>query len=587
MKISILKRHPAHTATSARALAAVLALSGLALLFGAQGSAQQAAPSKTTTEFSARVTVHELRLDVSVENLLGQPVEDLTAGDFKVSEDREPREIVRFERWSEGARTLEPRGATQESDLEPAPAPQITLAFDMSSIGPNWLPQVKRALDHLKLWLNDAPEGVQWSVVLLSQRPAVVLPPTADITRIDAALDQVMDFTRKGKGQIWKGGELLAFADPTGATSALPSSRVALSSQTSQQDLMARQRSDFDRRDQFQQFNRLRTQTLQRMPLAQGLTRLMGASSYSPRPKAILLLYAEPPHPAVARDIDSSVMSALASARTPWKEVSALAGTLGVRFYGLNILGLNKKIAETPEVPTADENPFAFGSEQLSRYLSGGTGGLTAALNTPEIMAHRAIVESRNRYRLVIRVPHGHDGKTHELDIRLPGKPTLTVRAPGRYVDLSPLATLQQQLATPAFYNKTGGSIPVHLTIVPSPKPGEERRLGIMVAVPLERMGLMLDSSGGMSGSVRVYLAFYGANDEPQSLQEWTRRIQITPAEAREMSQQRFLFTGAFIPPADTSSMAVGIYDPLDGTVGLTSARLVGNAPALNAGTSG
>jgi len=519
-----------------------------------------------------------------VENLLGQPVADLTAGDFRISEDGEPRTIVRFERWREGARSVERPGESPETDLDPAPPPQITLAFDMSSIGPNWLPQVKRALDHLQLWLDNAPSGVLWSVVLLSQRPAVVLPPTSDIQKIDRALDHVMDFTRKGKGQIWRGGDLLSVAAPTGTTSGLPSLRVASSARTSQRDLLARQRSDFDRRDQFQQFNRLRAQTLQRMPLAQGLTRLMGASSYSSRPKAILLLYAEPPHPAVAADIDSSVMSALASARTPWKEVAALAGSLGVRFYGLNILGLNKIIAESPEVPTADENPFALGSEQPSRYLSGGTGGLTASLNTPEIMAQRAIVESRNRYRIVIRVPHGHDEQTHDLDIRLPGKPTLSVRGPDHYIDLSPLATLQQQLATPAFYRKAGGSIPVHLTVVPSPKPGEERRLGIMVTAPLERMGLMADSRGGMSGSVRVYLAFYGGNDEPQSLQEWTREIRISGDEAKEMDQQRFLFTGAFIPPADTRSMAVGIYDPLDGTVGLTSARLAEGRTAADGG---
>jgi VWFA-related protein len=120
------------------------------------------------TASPASAQVEERVIYASVVDQAGQPVTDLTAGDFVVREDRFAREILRV------SRAYEPM--------------QIALLVDNSQALESHVSDLRRGISALVKGLHEAN---QIALISLASRPTIVVDYTRDLPRLEAGVSRI------------------------------------------------------------------------------------------------------------------------------------------------------------------------------------------------------------------------------------------------------------------------------------------------------------------------------------------------------------------------------------------------------------
>ncbi|MCP3959514.1 MAG: VWA domain-containing protein [bacterium] len=185
--------NPIPSTTTSRWSPATALLAAALVATGAPLAAQQ-----TDTIFSEEIEVKVVNVEVVVTDKAGQPISDLTMEDFEVLEDGKPVQLTNFyavdnagaslgagqmpEAGDESAEPARPAGSTQRLHL--------VIYVDNLNIRPE---NRKHLFEKLRTHLREqgALPGTRAMLVAMNQRLEVVVPFTDDLTKIDAALDEI------------------------------------------------------------------------------------------------------------------------------------------------------------------------------------------------------------------------------------------------------------------------------------------------------------------------------------------------------------------------------------------------------------
>ncbi len=182
-----------------RALAVIAA--GMATLVGAAAPAQQQEPQP---RFVDSIEVRVVNLDVVVTDADGVPVTDLTRDDFTLLVNGEPRPLTNFLNLHTAADATPPAAAVPptteaapEAGMVPTPPPlRLIVAvdlFNLERLRGNWV------FKQIEEFLATRPAGVdEVAVVVLDERLRVRCPPTTDMARVKATLDEVSRESPRG-----------------------------------------------------------------------------------------------------------------------------------------------------------------------------------------------------------------------------------------------------------------------------------------------------------------------------------------------------------------------------------------------------
>ncbi len=520
---------------------------GLALLIVATATPSAQVVTDGLPVFTDRVEVNLVTLRVVVTTLLDHPVTDLTRDDFEIWEDGERREITHFERVSDG-RIDEPRAGNVRAadDILPPPSDLqrlVVLAFDSSSVED--LPFQRRAITAAQDFVNaHSDAGVQWSVALVGGDPRCLVPPTTDTKTVFEGLNSLHNLF---------GGVL------TGRTE-LPVSFRA----TSQAPLMAGTWCSLS----------MAEQAVGMPETTRALTNLFKAYGAIPGAKACVFF-----HPGSSSDapfagcggLNSRDMMRYRDITNLWLDVARQASTAGFKIYGMSSRGLEVPVANADSRTSAvfaKRSILSFSTTEAAAILAVRTGGDTFESNDLEMVIDTATRDTGAYYSLAFIVPHAHDGKIHDIDVKVHGRGPLKVRHKKGYYDFDPRTILVEQLATPSEFSKQGGALPVELDLHTKIVGDDRMEVKITAATPLSSLAL-IPLNDGLSGNIDVFLAVHDDSGHLRGITEDQQRIFVPgkPAGSKHMHLERRILV-----PATENTVTIAIYDPISGLSGMDSA---------------
>ena len=554
----------------ANARIAILAAAAMAATALAAGAAD-------TGTFSGTVEVNTVNVDVMVTRK-GKPVTGLTRDDFILFEDGEVREITNFARIENGA-VYSGDAAEPVSDARDVRFRRhVAIVFDLNFIEK---PNVYRAVKTLRKFIAArSGDDVDWSVAVVGSAAKILLPFTSDLSAVDEALSSVTSMpTYRALHQI----DQSLFTDPLRlavTSNELPANYLLESPGSDPQGL-----ANFATREQA--FRSLQPY----MILARGLTDIFRAYATVEGKKACLLVTGKmvlnpapgriatatvesyPPRPQHGMDpISASVLDRV---NEIWETVIRIANAAGFRIYATNAMGLDDAMlyhdAASKWAGTGRPSDSIADWETLPRMLADGTGGRYLVTNTIRPVLEAVDTEMKTSYSLAFQPPHGHDGRYHTIRVKL-AHGGGTIRSRRGYYDFPPEAVLADQLLTPASFPKTGGDLPLVVT-VDTKRQGDHLDVSATAITGIGHLTLVPVASG-FAGDVDIWLAIYGPDGEVRSVERKSQHFEV-PREALDAAmKQPFRYTMRFTLPPGAYTVAMAIADTHGGSTGLAHAAI-------------
>ncbi len=498
-------------------------------------AAEPGAESATEPEstFTDQIEVNLVDLNVVVTTFWGRPITGLTRDDFEVFEDGEPREISHFTRVIDGVPDSAGDIAMLPGEAEvPAATAQPAMAFDRSIIlafdAAIQRPYFKRALKAARNFVGESSgERIWWSVVVLADRPYSVLPLTGDVPRVVAALDAMLAHNAEGSRVQVPVPAVAKRAQLDG-----PWCRLAFTEQSLAFPYAAASLSEIFR----------------------AYASVLGAKS--------VVVYQQGMGGGWVNSAGGMLRAR--SHIELWRDLGRQATSAGFKVYAMDVLGLNlpggvgsgslrAMLHQTPSISVANYGPTA---------LARDTGGDFFALNHLDEAVKAAAREMSTYYTLAFVAPHGHDGEAHDVKVAVRGRPWLEVRHSSGFFDVDPRTLLVEHLASPAYFPKRGGELPVRLEVA---APAGE--LIATAAAPVEHLTLVPEGAARVA-EVDFFVAVHDESGALVSLEQDRYRIETT-AGGGEIELA--------VPvrrPETAYSVTVALYDPVSGLSGIASERV-------------
>ncbi len=519
---------------------------GLALLILATATPSAQVVTDGLPVFTDRVEVNLVTLRVVVTTLLDHPVTDLTRDDFEIWEDGERREITHFERVTDG-RIDEPGAGNVRAadDILPPPSDLqrlVVLAFDSSSV-PDMPYQRRAAAAAQDLVTAHSGSGVQWSVALVGGDPRCLVPPTTDTETVVEGLSSLRGLFG---GVLAQRTELPVSFRLAGEAPLMAGAWCSLS---------------------------MAEQALGMPETTRALTNLFKAYGAIPGAKACVFFHPGPSSAPFAGcgDLNSRDMMRYVDTTDLWQDVARQASTAGFKIYGMSSRGLEVPVANADSrhsATLAKRSSLSFSTTDAAAILAVRTGGDTFESNDLEMVIDTATRDTGAYYSLAFIVPHAHDGKIHDIDVKVHGRGPLKVRHKKGYYDFDPRTILVEQLATPSEFSKQGGALPVELDLHTKIVGDDRMEVKITAATPLSSLAL-IPLNDGLSGNIDVFLAVHDDSGHLRGITEDQQRIFVPgkPAGSKHMNLERRILV-----PATENTVTIAIYDPISGLSGMDSA---------------
>jgi len=520
---------------------------GLVLLIVATATPSAQVATDGLPVFTDRVEVNLVTLRVVVTTLLDHPVTDLTRDDFEIWEDGERREITHFERVTDG-RIDEPGAGNVRAadDILPAPSDLqrlVVLAFDTSSVED--LPFQRRAITAAQEFVTaNSDSGVQWSVALVGGDPRCLVPPTTDTKTVVEGLSSLHKLFG---GVLARRTELPVSFRATSQAPVLAGAWCSLS---------------------------MAEQAVGMPETTRALTNLFKAYGAIPGAKACVFF-----HPGSSSStpfagcggLNSRDMMRYRDITNLWLDVARQASTAGFKIYGMSSRGLQIPMdnadSRTSGVFTK-RSILSLSTTEAAAILTVRTGGDTFESNDLGMVIGTAMRETGTYYSLAFTAPHPHDGKSHDIDVKVHGQGPLKVRHKKGQFDFDPRTILVEQLATPSEFPKQGGALPVDLDLHTQIVGDDRMEIEITAVTPLSSLAL-IPLNGGLSGNIEVFLAVHDDSGQLRGITEDQQRISVP---GRLAGSEPMHLERRILVPASENTVTIAIYDPISGLSGMQSA---------------
>lgn len=540
-----------------------------------QAAEPPAAPAPAADDqnvFFDRVDVDIVNVDVYVTDRRGEPVTDLTAGDFEVFEDGRPMEITNFYAVADG------RPAVAEAPAESVgeTAPQAA-ADGAAAPAERFEPPEDQRL-HLVVYvdnLNIRPENRAWVFEAVRRFVYQHARPEDRVMLVtyDRSLHVRQPFT----------------SDPELVVAALEEAGK-LTAGSAARDMEWRQAlRDIERTANLGQAETIARSFAQNLYHETGTTiaaakAMVGMLAGVVGRKA--LLYVSDGLPLVAgedlyvavQERHSTVGSRLRSRQFDlaprYRELAAQANGGEVTLYMLEARGLEvaSSVSAESRGSTLPHGRFAIEAARDANLeaplleLAEATGG-QAILNTNAVdrMLDRVARDFRTYYSIGYRAAHARDGRYHRIEVR-PKRPGLTVRHRDGYRGKSAeIAMIDTTLAALHF---DFGSNPLGARLeLGSPRSDGDRLFAVTVTVRVPIGALTLVPQGEVHrGRVRLWL---GVIDDEGGvspvLEQQPLELAVPEAEIEQAMASFYTYQFEVRIDAGRQRVAVGLWDELGG----------------------
>jgi VWFA-related protein len=492
------------------------------------------------TTFTEEIEVNLVDLKVVVTSFWGRPVTSLTRDDFEIWEDGERREISHFALVTDGlvdgaaeVSAPPPSGATWSGTAQPTTTfdRSIILAFDSAIDRPHLRRALKAARDFVA---EHSGDRIWWSVVMLAARPHSLLPLTNDAREVVETLDSLLAQNAALRSRF------LFPAPPVPRSPHLegPWCRLVLTEQS-----------------------------LSYPYEAYNLSEIFRAYASVPGAKACVI-YKQ----GTGGYFFAGALGFMQLRRHMdlWRDLGRQASSAGFKVYTMDVRGLNY-----PGGGSADGNvsaaisrrPGSIGGGPIA--LAYNTGGAAYALNHLDEALEAAARETGTYYSMAFVAPHDHDGRAHDLEVKVPGRRWLQVRHSSGFYDVDPRTLLVEHLAAPAHFPKDGGLLPLTLQ-VSSRRSGEDELDLTATATTLAESLTLVPKEGARVAEVDLFVAVHDSTGALVSLKQEQGRVRApAAAEQVELSVPLHL---RLSPGSYTLSLA--LYDPVSDLSGIATTEI-------------
>jgi len=521
-------------------------LMGLAWILVTLPAAHAQVVTSDLPVFTDRVEVNLVTLRVIVTTALDRPVTDLNREDFEIWEDSEHREITHFERVTDGSIDDVGDGSFRETSHISPPSSDlrrlVVLAFDSSSVAD--LPYQRRAVVAARDFVaahNDS--GIHWSVALVGGDPRCLVPPTTDAESVVEGLDSLR---RLFKGVAAHRTELpVSFRVPS-ETPRLAGSWCRLT---------------------------MTEQALFMPETTRALTNLFRAYGAIPGAKACVFFHPGPTGATFAGCGGLNSLDMMRHQKTVdlWQTVARHASTAGFKVYGMSSQSLRAPMANADShsfTTLANRSLFNFSTNDAAGIMAARTGGDTYVSNNLDMVIENAMRETGSYYSLSFVAPRTHDGKMHDIDVKVRGQGPLKVRHKKGVYDFDPRVLLVEQLGTPPEFPKIGGDFPVDLVL--QTEEVSDDRIDITITASIEYSDLStIPVDGGLATDIDVFLAVHDEEGQLLGITQNHHRIAFSDEISTE---KKMTVPLRLLLPADNHNVSVGVYDTVSGLSGMGTA---------------
>jgi VWFA-related protein len=585
----------------ARSLLATLAVSLSLLVSIRPAQAQQ-------ETFGGQVSVHQLSLDVVTQNGRGRPIAGLKQSDFKVFEDGKPVEIVDFR-----APTAAAIMTTQAGPKPPTPAPQaapvaedryIVLGFDFQTVD---LQTMSRALPDIRQFVDTtAGPGVHWAIVILRPEPYAVTDFTQDPSDVKAGLQTLLNLRRGISQHIWGWGsfQTASWAQQASASPAQFDTANSTTQNTADDGGAATSAGQSGQAPQRMNTNADFANWLASCSAwnaaaaadaAAGTQELVRSLATADGRKSLVMFYT--PESAPSRSLSADCVQVAQKVRSFWQQAADAANAAGFTVYASDLAGLEARslqkfrpdqrgiaVAETTDV---NQNALDLGGlssfriEDAAKMLAVRTGGRDIRSNRLDDVLSWINTDSEQRYRITVNIPHPHDGKVHQLEVKLSGHPAAQLHYRRAYEDLSTRQMLAKQLAASGNLPKTGGSFSCDLDVETTSSSRLGQSIQGTISAPADRLGFVLQPDGSQKADITALFAVYDPTGKRVHISRTPHELKVPAADADKIAGKPFRQVFRVRLPLGDFTVAGAVYNATDDTACIRSAQ-VGAPEELN-----
>ncbi len=510
----------------------------------------------------------------------GQPVTDLTREDFEVFDDGKPVEITNYYQVL-GGRRVEPQPTSDEPGhppvapaLAPEPIDLVVLVDDMF-VGLSSRKQILQALQPKLAELMD--EGTRVMVASKDYTIDITQPFTSDPAEVEAAVEVILN--RSGAASLHDTQERNLLRQLS--LSALPG-QAGGSRDEDQGELDANILLQSARQNALEQLQMVRRSvgvlatfldSLAGMPgkkaviyVSDGLPRYPGQTVFDAWYARFGNAYGDQMGVGsvvdAAQDFDANAEIKALIADANANGVAMYPVGLGARAENRN---LNASMRNAQVASTYSSQAVSDLAEGLER-LAEGTGGRTSIdrLDVDLLFEHLA-QDLDNRYSIGFPSPHGADGKTHRLEVRVK-RPGIDLRYPRSYRDKGADRQMQDRTLAALLHGASANPLDVRVLIGDgeSAKKKNTFELPVEVRWPMANITL-LPGETTHRGSVTVFIV---ARDSGGGLSEPTKiivPIEIKNADLLTTVTQVATYRTRLLVRAGEQVVAVGVRDDVGG----------------------
>ncbi|MDQ3280207.1 MAG: VWA domain-containing protein [Acidobacteriota bacterium] len=247
------------------------------------------------------------------------------------------------------------------------------------------------------------------------------------------------------------------------------------------------------------------------------------------------------------------------------------ANASGVTLYPVYPPGATDAVPEAASdvrlVPGAEESTL-LNETRMLQQLADRTGGLTAASVTDVVkLLPRISDDVTDYYSLAYRVTDDRKGQTRKIVVKA-RNPEYRVRSRREYVEKTDEAQMRDRLVSALFRTQRDSPVPIEATLG-TPK-SNSTAVPLSVHIPINALTMLPEGDGKHAGSFSVYVVTAEDLDRLSEVTHKTQPFQIAEADLARAKAGHFTYDLDLTLSAKTKYVAVGVYDEVGKTFGLT-----------------
>jgi VWFA-related protein len=498
-----------------------------------------------------------------------RPVTNLTADDFRITQDGQEREITNFETYTKDVYRTYYRAEDAPGVPQPTAAPSaepppllrpiwMVIYVDHENLDPL---DRNRTLNQLRTFIRDNLQPpVKMMVVSAHKSAKVIQDFTSDPALIQDALRSIR---RDSTGRPTRDKERLDIlrliqqhAQDPGASSGNDSQRAgALITSFAEEEA-----------------NDLGVTVGAIREIVSMLSGLPGKKAILYLSNGLPMVPGQELFYAYANAYDQSAGASASNRYNQSRKFSslvALANAQDVTFYtidasGLGVVGMGVAESSMPMDTTA----AAVGQRNYQdtlRYLADRTGGL-AIVNTNDASVHLDKIEGDFYTYYSIGYPLARTGgdKVHEIEVELknPELKELTLRYRSRFVEKSLESQVRDKVQTSLMVPIEDNPMEVEVTTGHAVPTGSDSRWGVPVEVsfPLDSIALIPEGEDYV-GRVVMFVAARGNGGKQSDLVRQDHEVRVPVAQYDQAKTTRFTITASLLMEEGRYTISIGLMD--------------------------